>query len=72
MDIDYNSIKRKIENEKCTEHNQNAEFIKTKKGFKIKTICCENFEKKMIKKGESLLTEETENAIDKMIKNMFK
>lgn len=32
-DLDYNSIKRKIESQKCSEHNKNPQFIKTSKVF---------------------------------------
>lgn len=72
MELDYTAIKRKVERERCIEHNQNAEFTKTKDGFSIKACCCESFEKKMAKKAETFVAEEAENVINKMMKNMFK
>ena len=71
MDLDYNEIKRKIERERCAEHNESAKFVKTSNGFSI-TACCDNFEKKMSEKAEKIVGEETENAVNKMLKNMFK
>jgi hypothetical protein len=70
-DLDYNSIKRKIESQKCPEHNETPEFIKTSKGFQIKA-CCENFRSELIKKSEKIIAEETKKAIEKMMKNIFK
>ena len=45
--LDYNSIKRKIESEKCSEHNESPEFRQTSKGFEIKASC-ENFRSELI------------------------
>lgn len=70
-DLDYSSIKRKIENQKCSEHNKNPQFIKTIKGFEIKA-CCENFRRDIIKRSERIIAEETQKAIEKMMKNIFK
>lgn len=70
-DLDYNSIKRKIENQKCSEHNKNPQFIKTSKGFEIKA-CCENFRSELVKKSEKIITEETKKSIEKMMKNILK
>ncbi|MDF2552267.1 MAG: hypothetical protein K0R77_1542 [Chryseobacterium sp.] len=70
-DLDYNSIKRKIETQKCSEHHKNPQFIKTSKGFEIKA-CCENFRSELVKKSEKIISEETKNSIEKMMKNIFK
>lgn len=70
-DLNYNSIKRKIESQKCSEHNKNPEFIKTLKGFEIKA-CCENFRSDLVKKSEKIIAEETKKSIEKMMKNIFK
>jgi len=70
-DLDYNSIKRKIESQKCSEHNENPEFRKTSKGFEIKA-CCENFRSELIQKSEKIIAEETKKSIEKMMKNIFK
>lgn len=70
-ELDYNSIKRKIESQKCTEHNQNPQFIKTSKGFEIKA-CCENFRSQLVKKAEKIIADETQKAIEKMMKNILK
>ncbi|SHE92320.1 hypothetical protein [Chryseobacterium takakiae] len=66
-ELDYNSIKRKIESQKCAEHNQNPQFIKTSKGFEIKA-CCENFRSQLVKKAEKIIADETQKAIEKMMK----
>lgn len=70
-DLDYNLIKRKIESQKCSEHNKNPKFIKTSSGFEIKA-CCENFRSEVIKKSENIIADETKKAIEKMMKNIFK
>lgn len=70
-DLDYNSIKRKIESQKCSEHNKNPQFIKTSKGFQIKA-CCENFRSELVNESEKIIAEETKKAIEKMMKNIFK
>ncbi len=70
-DLDYNSIKRKIESQKCSEHNNNPQFIKTSKGFEIKA-CCENFRSELVKRSEKIIAEETKKSIEKMMKNIFK
>ena len=70
-DLDYSSIKRKIENQKCQEHYENPKFIKTSKGFEIKA-CCEKFRTEIIKKSEKIIAEETKKAIEKMMKNIFR
>ncbi|MCX8523156.1 hypothetical protein OF897_04370 [Chryseobacterium formosus] len=70
-DLDYNSIKRKIESQKCSEHNKNPQFMKTSKGFDIKT-CCENFRSELVKISERLIVEETQKAIDQVMRNAFK
>ncbi|HRE78149.1 MAG TPA: hypothetical protein PLL09_10035 [Flavobacterium sp.] len=67
MEIDYNAIKSKVERERCTEHNQNAKFTKTRDGYCIKT-CCEKFEKKIAKKAETFLEKEIENLLNKMLR----
>ena len=69
--IDYNSVKRKIERERCFKHNQNPKFEKTFKGFNI-TACCEEFRSKMIKKTEKIMAEETKVAVEKMLKKAFR
>ena len=69
--LDYSAIKRKIERECCSEHGENAKFIKTNDGFKMQT-CCDNFGNTMSKKAEKIVGEETQNAINKMMKNIFK
>lgn len=69
--IDYNSVKRKIERERCIEHNQHSKFEKTFKGFNI-SACCEEFHSKMIKKTEKIIADETKIAVEKMLKNAFR
>ena len=69
--IDYNSVKRKIEKERCNIHNSSPKFEKTSKGFNI-TACCEEFRSKAIKKSEVIVREETKLALQKMLKNAFR
>ena len=69
--IDYNSVKRKIERERCTKHNENPKFEKTSKGFNI-SACCEEFRSKMLKKTEKIMAEETKLAVEKMLKKAFR
>lgn len=69
--IDYNSIKRKVERERCTKHNQNPKFKKTLKGFEI-AACCEEFRSKVIKKTERIVADETKIAVEKMLKKAFR
>lgn len=69
--IDYSSVKRKIEKEKCNEHNEHPKFEKTGKGFNI-LACCEEFRSEMVKKTEKIMTEETKAAIEKMLKKSFR
>lgn len=70
-ELDYNSIKRKIENQTCTEHKMNPKFIKTLKGFEI-TACCESFRSELVEKSRKIMTDETKKTIENMIKNIFK
>ncbi|MEE6127864.1 hypothetical protein V2E39_10760 [Chryseobacterium arthrosphaerae] len=70
-ELDYNSIKRKIENESCSEHNKHPQFIKTFKGFEIKA-CCENFRSQLVEKSKKIVAEETKKTIENMMKNIFK
>lgn len=69
--LDYNSIKRKIENETCPQCNKKPKFEKTSKGFQVDT-CCEVFDKIITDKSKKIVEEETKKAIDKMFKNGFK
>lgn len=71
MNLDYNSIKRKIESESCNEHHQKAVFTKTVKGFTIKA-CCKNFEKTIAKKAEQIVAQETKKVLEASLKKMFK
>lgn len=70
-ELDYNSIKRKIEIQKCPEHKEHPKFIKNSKGFEIKA-CCENFRSQLITKSEKVIAEETEKALEKIMKGIFK
>lgn len=70
-ELDYNSIKRKIESQKCPEHDEHPQFIKTSKGFEIKA-CCENFRSQLVKNSEKIIADEAQKAIEKMMKNIFK
>ncbi len=69
--IDYNSVKRKIERERCSKHNKHPKFEKTSKGFNI-SACCEEFRSKMLKKTETIMAEETKSAVEKMLKKSFR
>lgn len=69
--IDYNSVKRKIEKERCLLHNEHPKFEKTHNGFNI-TACCEEFRSKMIQRSESIMADETKLAIDKMMRKAFR
>jgi hypothetical protein len=69
--IDFNSIKRKIEKEKCSKHNQHPKVEKTAKGFNI-LACCEYFRSQMTKKMEKVMAEEIKSSIEKMLKKSFK
>jgi len=70
-ELDYNSIKRKIENQTCLEHHKNPRFIKTTKGFEIKA-CCESFRSELVEKSKKIIADETKKSIEKMMKNIFK
>ncbi|TPD73752.1 hypothetical protein [Flavobacterium microcysteis] len=69
--LDYNAIKRKIESETCSKHNEKPEFKKNIKGFEI-NACCEEFRGKLAKKAEKIVVDETKSAMEKMLKNAFK
>ncbi len=69
--IDYASVKRKIEREKCFKHNKYPKFEKTTKGFNI-SACCEEFQTEIVKKTEKIIAEETKSAIEKMMKKAFR
>ncbi|UKB82190.1 hypothetical protein LF887_14365 [Chryseobacterium sp. MEBOG06] len=64
-DLDNSLIKRKIESQKCSKHNEKPQFIKTQKEFEIKA-CCEDFRTILFKKSKSIIAEETK----KMMKNI--
>ena len=69
--IDYASVKRKIESEKCKVHNEHPRFKKTQKGFDI-SACCTDFRSEMLKRTKIVMTEETKLALEKMIKKAFR
>lgn len=69
--IDYASVKRKIQSEKCKVHNEHPRFKKTQKGFDI-SACCTHFRSEMLKRTKTVMTEETKSALEKMIKKAFK
>ena len=69
--IDFNSIKRKIEKDRCNKHNEHPKFEKTSKGFNI-TACCEEYRSKILKKTEVIVAEETKLAVEKMLKKSFR
>ena len=69
--IDFNLVKRKLENEKCKKHKQHPKVKKTTKGFNI-SACCEDFRDQMTKKMEKVMAEEIKSSLDKMFKNAFK
>ncbi|BFM45150.1 hypothetical protein CFS9_37910 [Flavobacterium sp. CFS9] len=69
--LDYGVIKRKIESEVCSEHNEYSKFIKTAKGFQINS-CCESFKMKLTEKVKKIITKQTEIAVQKMFKKVFK
>jgi hypothetical protein len=69
--IDYNSVKRKLEKERCSKHHQKPKFEKTLKGFNI-SACCEEFRSKMTKKTESIMADESKLAVEKMLKKAFR
>lgn len=71
MELDYSSIKRKIQNETCRQHGVKAKFDITNSGFSI-DACCEVFINKLTIKAEKLIAEETESVVDKMLRNVFK
>lgn len=69
--IDYNSVKRKVERELCVIHNQHPKFERTNNGFNI-SACCEAFQSKIVKKTETIMADEIEVAIDKMLTKAFR
>lgn len=69
--LDYDVIKRKIESEVCSEHNEHAKFTKTTEGFQINS-CCESFKMKLTEEINRNITEQTKTAIQKMLKKAFK
>lgn len=69
--INFNSVKRKIEKERCNKHNQHPKVEKTPKGFEI-SACCEDFRNKMIEKMKKVVAEETKISIEKMLKKSFR
>jgi len=69
--LDYSTIKRKIENEKCREHNSHPEFVKTATGFQINS-CCDDFKDRLVEEAKKIITAETKSAIQKMMKKAFK
>lgn len=70
-ELNYSSIKRKIESKLCNEHRTHPQFIKTSKGFEIKA-CCDKFRNELVKESEKFIGEETQKAIEKMMKNILK
>jgi len=69
--INFNSVKRKIEKERCSKHNKHPKVQKTSKEFEV-SACCEEFRKKMIAKLEIVMAEETKISIEKMLKKSFR
>ena len=69
--LDYTSVKRKIEREKCLKHNEHPKFERTGNGFNI-LACCEEFRTKMLQKTENIMADETKSAIEKMLKKTFR
>jgi len=69
--LDYTVIKRKIESEVCSEHNEHPEFKKTAKGFQINS-CCEGFKIKLIEKVKKHIAQQTKISFQKMLKKAFK
>ena len=69
--IDYNSVKRKIENEQCETHNQHPKFEKMDSKINIST-CCEDFHLKMQEKAKIIMTKETTLTIENMLKEIFR
>jgi hypothetical protein len=70
MELDYSSIKRKIESETCRQHGLRAKFEMANSGFSI-NACCEIFANKLTVKAEKLIAEENETIVDKMLRNAF-
>lgn len=69
--LDYGAIKRKVESEVCSEHNEHPKFKITAGGFQI-ISCCEGFKMKLTEKIKKYITEETKIAVQKMLKKAFK
>ncbi len=70
-EIDYNSIKRKIENLTCVEHKKNPVFINTTNGFEIHA-CCDKFRNEVGEKAKEMFFYETQKLLEKPLKNIFK
>jgi peptidyl-prolyl cis/trans isomerase len=69
--INYSNIKSRIERYSCPEHRERPKFTITSDGFTI-TACCEKFRTSLINEAKSAVEEETQKAIEKMLKNAFK
>ncbi|GEM52647.1 hypothetical protein F0358_14355 [Empedobacter brevis] len=69
-DLNYDSIKNKIESEVCPIHQKNAVFVKTTESFNI-AACCEDFKTEMIEKSNYIVAEETKKNIDNILKKAF-
>jgi len=52
-------------------HNTKASFIITSDSFVIENYCCEDFKSQLIEKTQSLIKEQTKEAIIKMTRNAF-
>lgn len=70
-EINYYNIQRSIENKICPEHGEHPKFTKTPEGFSI-NACCESFRSALMKIAEEAIMKETQEAIERMMKGVFK
>jgi len=71
MDLDFQSIKIRIEEDECPVHKKHPVFIQTSEGFKYET-CCDKFGQVTKEKATAILQDETRRAMQKAAKNIFK
>ncbi|MDV3560260.1 hypothetical protein CMT75_12385 [Elizabethkingia anophelis] len=70
-EINYYNIQTSIESKTCPEHGKHPKFTKTPEGFSI-NACCENFRSVLMETAQEAITKETQEAIERMMKGIFK
>lgn len=71
MKIDYKSIKRELEKQRCREHNQCPKISVTGSTFKYE-VCCEAFKQQLIRKNKELYEKEVAKGVKKDLGNLFR